>query len=114
MENLRDVVAQNNTDFGPTLTAYMCSAADNQVVLRWASPSGPIPPAPQEVKLRTAHAVWQTLSDGAVLPEAALEWMTALHSELGMSPAAAVRAGEGNKVISAAAAFSAQNAPDSF
>lgn len=100
-----ELARQLVSHLGPTLVAAMANVRDRKLPHKWAHEGGPTPRPDALTRLQVAHRAWSTLAT-AEGDDIARAWFIGANPRLGeMPPYLAIREGEFNRVMAAAAAF---------
>ena len=100
-----ELARQLVSHLGPTLVAAIAGVRDRKLPHKWASAGGPTPRDAAMARLQIAHRAWVTLAT-AEGDDIARAWFIGANPRLDeVPPYLAIREGEFNKVMAAAAAF---------
>jgi hypothetical protein len=100
-----ELARQLVTHLGPTLVATLAGVRDRKLPHKWASEGGPTPRPEALARLQVAHRAWSAVAT-AEGDDIARAWFIGANPRLDEDPPyLAIRAGEFNKVMGAAAAF---------
>lgn len=100
-----ELARQLVSHLGPTLVAALAGVRDRKLPHKWATEGGPTPRPEALARLQVAHRAWVALAT-AEGEDIARAWFIGANPRLDeVPPYMAIRAGEYNKVMAAAAAF---------
>lgn len=100
-----ELARQLVSHLGPTLVAALAGIRDRKLPHKWATDGGPTPRPEALARLQVAHRAWVALAT-AEGEDIARAWFIGANPRLDeVPPYMAIRAGEYNKVMAAAAAF---------